>query len=72
VFYVVLWGIYIHPTLDIKQMEEALHERCCHSDGASKLNDAAVADLLEFLRIDVELEPAASADREQTSCSVRE
>ncbi|XP_039515097.1 tRNA methyltransferase 10 homolog B [Pimephales promelas] len=50
-------------------MEEALHERCCHSDGASKLNDAAVADLLEFLRIDVELEPAASADREQTSCS---
>lgn len=51
-------------------MEEARHESCCYSDGASKLNDAAVADLLEFLCIDVALEPAC-ADREDTACSVR-
>ncbi|XP_048040647.1 tRNA methyltransferase 10 homolog B isoform X1 [Megalobrama amblycephala] len=49
-------------------MEKALHDDCCYADGESKRNDAAVADLLDFLRIDVELEPV-SADREETSCS---
>lgn len=49
-------------------MDETLRESCCYADGASKLNDAAVADLLDFLRIDVELEPAC-ADREETACS---
>ncbi|XP_067303228.1 tRNA methyltransferase 10 homolog B [Pseudorasbora parva] len=50
-------------------MDEAPRGSCCYADGASKLNDApAVADLLEFLRIDVELE-SACADREETACS---
>lgn len=51
-------------------MEKALHDDCCYADGESKQNDAAVADLLDFLRIDVELE-LVCADREETSCSVR-
>lgn len=51
-------------------MEKTLHESCCYADGESKRNDAAVADLLDFMRIDVDLEPVC-ADREETSCSVR-
>ncbi|KAK2913332.1 hypothetical protein QQF64_030964 [Cirrhinus molitorella] len=40
-------------------------EICCCAEAVSKVNDAA--DLLDFLRIDVEFEPVC--DREETKCS---